>query len=114
MPEAEPGWSLSLSSRPRVYSILVAAPRGEYVIVWQSEQLLTERGKALQMQDLDGDGQPEVLSVQAMGAAGQTMYVVAWRGQGCELLKPTGGDSTGRIRLAGTVCGCRTWMAMVS
>lgn len=75
--------------------VLEPGAGGEYAVAWQSGQLIGERGEALQVQDVNGDGRLEVLSVQSMGAAGQTMYVAAWDGAGYGLLVPQGGHFEG-------------------
>ncbi len=69
---------------------------GEYVVAWQSEQLPTERAEALRTEDINGDGLPEVLSVQAMGAAGETLYVLSWRDGAYGWLAPQGGEFDGQ------------------
>jgi hypothetical protein len=69
---------------------------GEYVVAWQSEQLPTDRAEALDVRDVNGDGLPEVLSVQAMGAAGETLYLLGWRGDGYGWLSPQGGHFDGQ------------------
>jgi len=69
---------------------------GAYAIAWQSERLSTDRAEALQVQDLNGDGLPEVLSVQAMGASGERLYVLAWQDQGYGWLSPQGGHFDGQ------------------
>jgi hypothetical protein len=78
--------------------MLVIAPleSGEYRVVWESEQLPTDRAEPLQMQDLNGDGLPEVLSVQAMGASGETLYLLGWQDHGYGWLAPHGGQFDGQ------------------
>jgi len=77
--------------------MFVIAPdaSGAYVVAWQSEQLPTDRAEALQVQDINGDGLVEVLSVQAMGAAGETLYILGWQ-DGYGWLSPQGGHFDGR------------------
>jgi len=68
---------------------------GAYAIVWQSAQLPTDRAEALQVQDVNGDGLAKVLSVQAMGAAGETLYILSWQ-DGYGWLSPQGGHFDGQ------------------
>ncbi len=75
--------------------VIARAEGGGYRVVWQSEQLPTERGEALQVRDLNSDGLPEVLSVQAMGASGETLYVLGRLGAGYGWLAPQGGQFDG-------------------
>jgi hypothetical protein len=78
--------------------MFVIAPdeSGAYVIAWQSEQLPTEQAEPLRVQDVNGDGLPEVLSVQGMGASGETLYLLARQGQGYGWLSPQGGHFDGQ------------------
>lgn len=75
--------------------VLESARPGEYVLAWQSGQLPTDRAEPLQVQDVNGDGRPEVLSVQAMGASGEALYLLGWQGQGYGWLSPQGGRFDG-------------------
>ena len=77
--------------------MFVIAPdvSGAYVVAWQSEQLPTGRAEALQVQDINGDGLVEVLSVQAMGAAGETLYILGWQ-DGYGWRSPQGGHFDGQ------------------
>ncbi|MBC7258964.1 MAG: hypothetical protein H5T65_06925 [Chloroflexi bacterium] len=75
--------------------VVALPPMGEPFVVWQSEQLPTDRAEALQTQDLTGDGLPEVLSVQAMGAGGEMLYVLGWQGGRYGWLLPRGGHFDG-------------------
>jgi hypothetical protein len=75
---------------------VIAADGSEYVVAWQSEQLPTERGEPLEVRDVNGDGLPGVLSVQAMGASGQTLYLLSWQGNGYGWLTPRGGHFDGQ------------------
>ena len=76
--------------------VITRAEDGGYVVAWQSEQLPTERGEALEVRDINGDGLPEVLSMQAMGASGQTLYILSWQGDGYGWLSPHGGHFDGQ------------------
>jgi hypothetical protein len=69
---------------------------GSYDVAWQSEQLPTERGEPLEVRDLNGDALPEVLSMQAMGAAGQCLYILSWQNSGYGWLTPQGGHFDGQ------------------
>jgi hypothetical protein len=79
-------------------------------VTWRSSPLVGERGEALQVRDINGDGRDEVLSYQSMGAAppkargavasnsgletvatGYTLYVIGWRDGEFGLVKPEGG-----------------------
>jgi len=75
--------------------VIGSAQSGEYAIAWQSEQLPTGRAEALGVQDVNGDGFPEVLSVQAMGANGETLYVLGWQDSEYGWLSPEGGHFDG-------------------
>lgn len=76
--------------------VIACGESGEYLIAWQSEQLPTERAEPLQVEDVNGDGLlPEVLSVQAMGASGETLYILGWHGSGYGWLTPQGGRFDG-------------------
>ncbi|MHB1416094.1 MAG: BsuPI-related putative proteinase inhibitor [Chloroflexota bacterium] len=75
----------------------IFVPSGsEYSLAWQSEKLVGERAGPLEAKDINGDGRPEVLSMQSMGAAGETLYVFAWLGEGYGTLTPRGGDFDGK------------------
>jgi hypothetical protein len=76
--------------------VLHAAPEQREDVVWHSHPLAGERGEALQVKDINGDGRPEVLSVQALGAAGETLYVLAWRIDRYGFLRPHGGAFEGQ------------------
>jgi hypothetical protein len=75
-------------------------------VAWRSSPLVGERGEALQVRDINGDGRDEVLSYQSMGAAppkargavatGYTLYVVGWRDGSFGLLLPKGGYFAGQ------------------
>lgn len=60
-------------------------------VAWKSGKLVGERGEALQVRDINGDGRDEVLSYQSMGAAGYTLYVLGWRDGTLGLVKAKGG-----------------------
>jgi len=49
----------------------------------------------LELMDLNGDGRPEVLSVQSVGESGRILYVVTWGNAGYDLLRPFGGHFDG-------------------
>jgi len=67
-----------------------------YEVAWHSGPLVGDRAESLQVQDINGDGRLEVLCVQAMGAAGQTLQVFAWFEDGYGLLRPHGGHFDGQ------------------
>jgi hypothetical protein len=71
--------------------VITSIGGGDYGVAWQSEQLPTERGEALEVRDVNGDGSLEVLSVQAMGASGETLYVLGRRAGDYGWLRPEGG-----------------------
>ena len=75
--------------------VLESVGPGEYVLAWQSGQLPTDRAEPLQVQDVNGDGRPEILSVQAMGASGEALYLLGWQDQGYGWLSPHGGRFDG-------------------
>ena len=76
--------------------VIVPAGPGEYLIAWQSEQLPTDRAEPLQVQDVDGDGLPEVLSVQAMGASGEMLYLLSGQDGAYGWSAPQGGYFDGQ------------------
>ena len=76
--------------------VIASSDSGGHLVAWQSEQLPTERAEALQVDDVNGDGLPEVLSVQAMGASGHVLYVLGRQEQGYGWLAPRGGHFDGR------------------
>ncbi|MCL5110730.1 MAG: BsuPI-related putative proteinase inhibitor [Chloroflexi bacterium] len=69
---------------------------GGYSQTWHSDKLLGDRAEPLQVEDINKDGRPEVLSVQSMGAAGETLYVFGWQGDHYGFLAPQGGYFGGR------------------
>lgn len=75
----------------QVFVIATYLP-GEYLVAWQSEQLPSNRAEPLLVEDLNDDGYPEVISIQSMGASGQTAYLLGWReDRGYDWLRPVGG-----------------------
>jgi len=79
----------------QLFIIKLQRPPGHEVI-FDSGPLLGQRAEALQVRDINGDGQLEVLSVQYMGAAGQTMYVLTQREGAFAFLQPHGGYFDGQ------------------
>jgi len=67
-----------------------------YELAWHSEALAGDRAESLEVRDINGDDRPEVLCLQAMGAAGETLQIVAWSETGYGLLRPRGGYFDGR------------------
>jgi len=67
-----------------------------YELAWNSGPLVGDRAESLEAQDVNGDGRPEVLCVQAMGAAGQALQVFAWSQGSYVLLRPRGGHFDGQ------------------
>jgi hypothetical protein len=65
-------------------------------VAWQSGHLVGTRGEDLAWQDLTSDGQVEVLSMQSMGAAGKTLYVLHWDGHHYGFLRARGGSFDGQ------------------
>jgi hypothetical protein len=76
--------------------VIASAGDGEVALAWQSEQLPTDRAESLQVEDLNGDGLPEVLSVQAIGASGERLYVLSWQEGDYGWLTPHGGYFDGQ------------------
>jgi hypothetical protein len=74
--------------------VIMPHRRPGYEIVWNM-RTEGDRGEALVEHDITGDGRPEILSFQAMGAGGQVLYVLAWRGETFDLLRPQGGHFGG-------------------
>ncbi len=66
-------------------------PEGQRT-AWLSDPLVGDRGEPLLALDLTGDGNPEVVSVQSMGAAGQTVYVLSSQGSTFGFLRAEGGS----------------------
>lgn len=75
--------------------VVVPAEGGGYEVAWQSSQLQTDRAEPLRVEDINGDGRPEVVSVQAMGASGERLYVLAAREEDYGWLAPHGGHFAG-------------------
>jgi len=67
-------------------------------IAFQSEALAGDRAEALSLLDINADGHMEVLSLQAMGASGETLYVLAWQDQTFAFWQPQGGQFDGLDR----------------
>jgi len=67
-----------------------------YEVAWHSGPLVGDRAESLQVQDVNGDGRLEALSVQSMGAAGQMLQVFAWMDGSYDLLRPQGGYFDGQ------------------
>ena len=64
-------------------------------VVWRSGRLAGDRSEPLQLRDLNQDGRPEVLCIQALGAAGETLQVFGWLGQSYGAYAPHGGHFDG-------------------
>jgi hypothetical protein len=64
--------------------------------IWQSDTLTGERSEGIKIRDINQDGVPEVLSLQGLGAAGETLYVLHWNGTDFEFLTPQGGEFDGQ------------------
>lgn len=77
---------------------VVEPDRVQLPIAWRSGKLAGDRAQALQVKDINADGHLEVLSEQSMGTAGDTLYVLAWRGQAYDWLRPYGGHFDGLDR----------------
>lgn len=76
--------------------LLVHTPgKAGWELAWRSGRLIGERGERLRIEDVNGDGRPEVLSVQSMGASGQTLYLFIWLGDRYGILRPKGGHFDG-------------------
>ena len=77
--------------------LLVFTPvAGGYELAWRSGELAGQRAEGLRVEDINRDGRSEVLSIQSMGAEGQTLYVIAWLGDRFGLLTPHGGHFDGQ------------------
>jgi hypothetical protein len=76
--------------------VIASDDTGEGVIAWQSEQLPTDRAEPLEVRDVNGNGLPEVLSVQAMGASGEGLYILSYQEDGYGWLSPHGGHFDGQ------------------
>jgi hypothetical protein len=70
----------------------------EYAIAYQSDHLAGDRGEKLAVRDINGDDRLEVLSQQSMGAAGETLYILARLDQSFYFLRPQGGAFGGLDR----------------
>lgn len=66
-----------------------------YDVAWHSFHLVGRRAEKLSVMDINGDGRPEVLSKQSMGASGETLYVLGWRDGVYDFLRPFGGPFDG-------------------
>jgi hypothetical protein len=85
--------------------VIASDTNGESRIAWQSEQLPTDRAEALRAQDINDDDRPEVISKQAMGASGETLYVLGWQPdqeEGYGWLAPQGGHFEGQTSFGET------------
>lgn len=58
--------------------------------------LAGDRAESMEVRDINGDDRPEVLCLQAMGAAGETLQIVVWSKAGYGLLRPRGGYFDGQ------------------
>jgi len=65
-------------------------------LAWHSEALAGDRAESMEVRDINGDDRPEVLCLQAMGAAGETLQIVVWSKAGYGLLRPRGGYFDGQ------------------
>ena len=83
------------SGDERLELLVIDPERSDRPIAWRRE-VVGERAEPLDLRDINGDGHPEVLSPQSVGASGQTLYVVAWQGTAFDLLRPIGGRFGGQ------------------
>lgn len=90
VPAAAEGMSFT-----RVELLVLTAGSPGPSLLWRSGELIGERVEPLRAQDVNGDGRPELVSVQSMGAAGQTLYLASCRAGRCSFLRPSGGHFDG-------------------
>lgn len=64
-------------------------------IAYDSGPLVGERAEPLQLRDINGDGDLEVLSLHSAGTQEHTMYILTWRGDAFDFLRPHGGQFGG-------------------
>lgn len=76
--------------------VLTTDGASAYDIAWQSTQLPSDRTESMEVQDVNGDGLPEVVSLQTMGANGESLYLLGWQNDGCGWLTPQGGHFDGQ------------------
>lgn len=74
---------------------VIEAVESGYDLAWHSFQLIGTRAEKLDVVDVNGEGPPEVLSKQSMGAAGETLYILGWRDGAYDFLRPDGGPFDG-------------------
>ena len=79
----------------RLDLFIIAPERSDQPVVWQLG-LAGDRAEAPELLDVDGNGVPEVLVKVAQGAAGESLYVLSWRKETYELLRPSGGRFDGQ------------------
>ena len=64
-------------------------------IAFDSGPLVGERAEPLQLRDINADGHLEVLSLHSAGTHEHTMYILTWRGDAFDFLRPHGGQFDG-------------------
>jgi hypothetical protein len=74
----------------RIELFILEPDRPDSPIAWQAE-LTGERAEPLQIQDVNNDGLPEALITTGLGAEGQTLHILSWRGEAYDFLRPHGG-----------------------
>jgi len=80
----------------RLQLFVIEPDRGpDHAIAFQSEALAGDRAEALWLADINADSYTEILSVQALGASGETLYVLAWQDGAFVFLCPQGGQFDG-------------------
>lgn len=93
---AASGASAERLSAEAIEIFVLSEAEDGFTVDWRSGELSGERAEPLRVADVNGDGRPEVLSVQSMGAAGETLYVLTWRQNEYGFLTPKGGYFDGR------------------
>ncbi|HUT18959.1 MAG TPA: hypothetical protein VM366_07350 [Anaerolineae bacterium] len=69
-------------------------PTGQQV-AFDSGPLVGERAEPLQSRDINADSRIEVLSLHSAGTQEHTMYILTWRGDAFDFLRPRGGQFDG-------------------
>jgi len=71
-------------------------------IAYDSGPLVGERAEPLQIRDINADGHIEVLSLHSTGTQEHTVYILAWRGDAFDFLRPHGGQFAGQDHFGAT------------
>jgi hypothetical protein len=73
----------------------IAAPSPNFWVEWNTGELRGTQSRALRLQDLTGDGVPDIISLQSNGTGSSFMYIYTNRPVAYRALTPTGGPLDG-------------------